>query len=221
MNDETNSRRQFLRQTSVAGLSLLLPTAVGCVHARRVPGPESATRDGLPLARPEHWDPVAFNLQRGRSGAIPADYLAKIEAPDGIAQHLGKHLPYVPAFAETPTRMLALMWGDPSLGYARHPNAPPAPNNPAGHWYNWIRIRGSSESTAEETESHFSGWPTTGVGDTGRYAALNDVALTDDEGRGTIYLVALPSSVRANDWVRVHGHCLTHGEYVDFVRVPS
>lgn len=217
MNDEMNSRRQFLQQASFAGLSLLLPTSIGCVHGRELRGPEGARGDGLPLARPERWDPVAFNLQRGRAGAIPAAYFAKIEEPDGIAQHLGKHLPYVPALPETPRGMLALMWGDPSHGYARHPNAPPTPDNPAGHWYNWIRVRGSTD----EIESRFSGWPSPGAGDTGRYTALNGVALTDDEGRSTVYLVALPSDARANDWVRIHAHCLTHGEYVDFVRIPS
>ena len=88
MNDEMNSRRQFLQQASLAGLSLFLPTSVGCVHERALRGPEAAHGDGLPLARPERWDPVVFNLQRGRAGASPAAYFAKIEGPDGIAQHL-------------------------------------------------------------------------------------------------------------------------------------
>lgn len=221
MLHEFSSRRRFLQHTSLAGLSLLLPTAVGCAHTRPTGTRAVTGEDGPPLARPDGWDPVAFNLRRGREGAIPASYMAQIEAPDGIAQHLGKHLPYVPAFPETPAGMLALMWGDPSLGYAAHPNAPPTESNPEGHWYNWIRVRASSEAEAEETESVFSGWPTAGDSDTGRYGGLNGAALTDNAGKNTIYLVALPPGVGPNDWVRVHAHCLTHGEYVDFVRVPA
>lgn len=214
------SRRELLRHGTVAGVTLLLPSAIACV-CESSSGRSPAVSLDLPLARPPGWDPISFNQQRGVAGAIPPDYMAEINAPDGLTQHLGKHLPFVPADVRTPSGTLALMWGDPKLGYARHPNEPATPQNPTGHWYDWIRLRRSSDGSAEELESRFSAWPHGVTTDNGRYAALRGSDPAADEGRNTVYVALLPSDVRPGDWIRVHGHCLTHGEYVDFVRVPT
>lgn len=214
------SRRELLRHGTVAGVTLLLPSAIACVCDSSSDRTSAATLD-LPIARPRGWDPVSFNQQRGAAGAIPPDYMAEINAPDGLIEHLGKHLPFVPAGVRTPSGMLALMWGDPRLGYARHPNEPVTPENPTGHWYDWIRIRRSFDGTAEELESRFSAWPFGATADNGRFAALSGTDPAEDEGRNTVYVASLPSDVRPGEWIRVHGHCLTHGEYVDFVQVPA
>jgi hypothetical protein len=211
------SRREILRHGTIAGVTLLVPSTVACVGKRS----EDAGAGALPTARPGAWDPVTFNRLRGSAGAIPEEYMAEINGEDGVTEHLGKHLPFVPASARAPLGMLALMWGDPSLGYARHPNAPVSPDEPTGHWYDWIRLRRSIEGPAEELESRFSAWPVGGAGDNGRYAALQGTDPADDEGRNTIYLAVLPSGVQPGEWVRVHAHCLTHGEYVDYVRVSA
>jgi len=219
---------------------VFVPATVGCVRNPGAPsaaspaaasgsGPAAATgsspatadASGLPLVRPSDWDAVAFNTARGRAGAIPAAYMAKIEGADGVAQHLGKHLPYVPKLPEVPARMLPLMWGDPALGYARHPNAAPTAEAPEGHWYNWIRVRSATLDAAEELESRFSGWPAITSADTGRYAGLVGSDPAAEEGRNTVYLVGLPEGVQPGSWIRIHGHCLTHGEYVDFLQLPS
>ena len=117
--------------------------------------------------------------------------------------------------------MLALMWGDPSKGYARHPNAAPSAANPEGHWYDWIRVRKATTADAEERESRFSAWPPAGVRDNGTYVAFRGDDPSVDSGKGTIYLAQLPSDVRPGDVVRIHAHCRTHGEYVDFLTVPA
>ncbi|MEZ4253768.1 MAG: hypothetical protein R3B99_36640 [Polyangiales bacterium] len=146
-----------------------------------------------------------------------------MNGPDGELKHLGKHLPYVPnldsGVAPVPAGMLALMWGDPSKGYTMHPNASPTEENPDGHWYNWIRIR-KAEPGAEEVESRFSGWPTVSADDNGAYSALEGGDPTAESGKNTVYVVALPPGIASGDVIRVHAHCLTHGEYVDFLRVP-
>lgn len=43
--------------------------------------------------------------------------------------------------------------------------------------------------------------------------------LMAENGKNTIYLVALPSDVGPGDTVRSWAHCLTHGEYIDFLAV--
>ncbi|WP_426745473.1 hypothetical protein VZQ01_31415 [Myxococcus faecalis] len=217
MQTRRESRRAFLQQTGLVGLALMVPSTVGCVRAP----PGLGATDGLPQARPEDWDAVDFNQRRGAAGAIPTGYMRKINAPDGITQHLGKHLPYVPRFEQTPSGMLALMWGDPSRGYARHPNAAASPELPTGHWYDWIRLRRATEEQTQEVESRYSDWPLAQASDSGRYAALEGSDPAQDRGENTIYLVALPADARPGEWLRVHGHCLTHGEYVDFIRVPA
>jgi hypothetical protein len=237
-----STRRELLQKlAAVSGWAMLAPVVVACTSSASTEhqGPRaqgsSATSSGgsanggaasamaeIPKVRPEGWDAIAFNRERGNAGAIPESYRAQINGPDGVTQHLGKHLPYVVTLAPgvVPAGMLALMWGDPSRGYAKHPNAAPSESNPTGHFYNWVRIRKATHDEAQEVESRFSSWPTVGPGDTGRYAAREGSDVTSDAGKNTVYLVVLPSDVRSGDLVRVHAHCLTHGEYVDFVTVP-
>ena len=177
----------------------------------------------VPRARPEAWDPIAFNRTRGNQGAIPESYLESINGPDGDTAHLGKHLPYVPEVdaALVPEGMLAIMWGDPSKGHAKHPNAPVSEENPDGHWYDWIRVRAATDDEAPEAESRFTSWPLGDQDDSGQYAVQGEGEITDESGKNTIYLVQLPEGVRPGDGtvLRVYAHCLTHGEYVDFVEV--
>ncbi len=234
MSDETlgkHGRRDFM--VAVAGSSFLVACggsnggASTALPAGAEPGAGGASADGdttaIPRARPDDWDAIAFNRERGNAGAIPVGYRDDINGPDGPTAHLGKHLPYVPsAFdGEVPASMLALMWGDPERGHARHPNAVPGPaNDGEGHWYDSVRVRKATEGEAEEAETTFTSWPEQGPDGTGRYAVLGGGEITADDGKNTVYLVRLPSDVRSGDVVRVHAHCLTHGEYVDFLTVP-
>jgi hypothetical protein len=234
------TRRDLLELlAATAGATVLAPVAVGCgassSSASGSSGSGSTEGEGsagselaadplaVPASRPEGWDALAFNRARGNAGAIPDTYLPQINGADGDLVHLGKHLPYVPALpaAAVPAGFLALMWGDPSLGRTRHPNAPPSAEVPTGHWYNWIRVRKATDAEAAELESRYGGWPTTVEGDNGRYAPAEGADVAADLGKNTVYLAQLPPDVAPGDVVRVHAHCLTHGEYVDFVTVPS
>lgn len=229
------TRRVFLEQIATAtGAVVLAPYAVGCssepapTTASPEPssgGDEVAAVDPLrvPVERPDDWDAIAFNRERGNAGAIPDSYLPDINGPEGDMSHLGKHLPFVPALspASVPAGMLAIMWGDPSKGHTPHPNAPPSEDNPEGHWYDWIRIRKATADEAAEVESKFSGWPDAEATDNGAYAAFEGEDPTENSGKNTVYLVELPPDVNAGDLVRVHAHCLTHGEYVDFLTLPT
>jgi len=223
MDYRTATRRELLKLAAgMAGLPFLLPMSVACVNsASKVPPTPSSDPLALPTVLPAGWDPVAFNRARGSAGAIPEAYRAKIDGPDGVNQHLGKHLPYLPQLPQgtTPSGMLAIMWGDASRGYSRHPNAPVSGEFPTGHWYNWIRLRRAVEGDAEERESRFTSWPSSLAGDTGAFGAYAGSDLAADGGRNTVYFASLPADVGPGDRVRVHGHCLTHGEYVDFVRL--
>lgn len=176
-----------------------------------------------PLTPPSDWDPIAYNRERGNIGAIPESYHESINGPDGVKSHLGKHLPYRPKLSPEltpPSGYIALMWGDPSKGYVRHPNAPRNESNQnQGHWYNWIRIRKATSSYAQELQSGYSNWPATVPGDTGSYKAFGGGDIKADSGKNTIYLAALPEDVKPGDTIRIWAHCLTHGEYVDFLRV--
>ncbi|MFT6627894.1 MAG: hypothetical protein ACJA1R_001154, partial [Flavobacteriales bacterium] len=182
-----------------------------------------AAGDAVPMAQPPRWDAVTFNRVRGNAGAIPASYLDDINGPDGDTNHLGKHLPYVPELdAQTlPAGMIAIMWGDPNKEHARHPNAPRnEANNNEGHWYNWIRISKATDADREEVQSTYTDWPGIGSGASGAYAVHGDGSLEDEGGKNTIYLAALPSDVGSGDTIRIYAHCLTHGEYVDFLTLP-
>ena len=228
-------RREFVvKLAAVTGGFALFPTLISC--GGEEPGPlpkEEPSADDepdvlgipeIPNEKPEKWNPVQFNTDRGNAGAIPEFYRDDINGPDGVKKHLGKHLPYVPAIESSivPSGSLALMWGDPERGYTRHPNAPKATEGyPNGHWYDWVKIRKATAGPAKEVESTFSAWPQTTGEDSGKYAPFAGDEITDDGGKNTVYLAALPSDVKAGDVVRVHAHCLYHGEYVDFVTVPA
>ncbi|TNF30394.1 MAG: hypothetical protein EP329_13815 [Deltaproteobacteria bacterium] len=220
--DERIERRAFLKTlATAAGAVVLVPAVSRC--ASTVAGVSTAgdaAVDAVPVVPPPGWDPIDFNRVRGNAGAIPQTYLPAINGPDGDKKHLGKHLPYRPTVAAdaVPAGYVALMWGDPEKGHARHPNA--ARDDAAGqlgHWYSWIKVRPAVAGEAEEATSAYSSWPAAGAGDTGAYAVFGDGDITADGGRNTIYLAALPAGVKPGDTVRIWAHCLTHGEYVDFL----
>ncbi|AKV00503.1 hypothetical protein AKJ09_07166 [Labilithrix luteola] len=220
---DRTTRRTFLdRLARATGALVLAPISSACAARAAEPSKPGDPR-AVPRERPAGWDPIEFNRARGNAGAIPASYLPSINGPDGDAKHLGKHLPYIPNFerARFPAGAIALMWGDSSKGYAAHPNAAPSQANPEGHWFNWIRIRKAVAGDAEERESRFSAWPHPRPGDNGAYRASRGDAPGADSGKDTIYIAELPSDVRPGDLVRIHAHCITHGEYVDFLVVPS
>lgn len=228
-------RREFLRLFAAAtGAVVVLPVATNCRPSGREAdreglnpaGPGVRLSEGamlaLPLSRPEAWDPVAFNKIRGNQGAIPGSYLPKINGVDGVQKHLGKHLPYRPQIDASliPGGYIALMWGDPYRGYAQHPQSPKASENyPRGHWYDWIRIRRAVEENCEEVESSYSNWPKPLEGDSGLFVASDAGSLLSNGGRNTAYLAKLPADIVSGDSLRIYGHCLYHGEYVDFVDV--
>ncbi len=230
------SRRDLLELlAATTGATILAPIAVGCgsssaasttTESTRGSGAETAESSADPMAvphtRPEGWDPIAFNRDRGNAGAIPESYRDEINGADGELMHLGKHLPYIPALpaGAVPAGMLAIMWGDPSLGRTRHPNAAPTAEVPTGHWYDWIRIRKATTDGAVEASSTFGGWPTVIDTDNGAYVAQEGTDVTADLGKNTVYLVQLPAGLVSGDVIRVHANCLTHGEYVDFLTIP-
>ncbi|MBK6810932.1 MAG: hypothetical protein IPG81_18950 [Sandaracinaceae bacterium] len=239
MNKHFTRRDFFHRVAGATGTLVLAPYLVGCeptstpdraptampilepVAPTETPAAEPPS---VPLERPAGWDALAFNKRRGNAGAIPASYLDDINGPDGDARHLGKHLPFLPALdpgVVVPAGMLAIMWGDPTKGYARHPNAASTEENPEGHWYNWIRLRKATAGDTREVESHYRSWPAVEPGDDGAYTALAGDDPARDGGENTVYLAQLPPDVVPGDLVRVHAHCLTHGEYVDFVQLPG
>jgi hypothetical protein len=240
MNKHFTRRDFFHRVAGATGTLVLAPYLVGCeptstpdraptampilepVAPTETPAAEPPS---VPLERPAGWDALAFNKRRGNAGAIPASYLDDINGPDGDARHLGKHLPFLPALdpgSSCPAGMLAIMWGDPSKGYARHPNAASTEENPEGHWYNWIRLR---KATAGDTSGRSRA--TTGAGPRSNPETMAPTRLA----RATtlrVMAVRTPSTWRSSrptwvpgDLVRVHAHCLTHGEYVDFVQLPG
>ena len=229
-------RRDFVKKLGLgAGYMVLLPTVSACTStpakddAVPTDGPTQTDatmanvppldRNGIPTARPVDWDPIAFNEKRGLAGAIPETYHASITGEGGESKHLGKHLPYVPAMdAVAPVGFIPLMWGDPAKGHAKHPNAPAnESNNNEGHWYDWIRVGKVDGDSIDELQSTFKGWPDVVEGSTGAYLTSDGGAITDDSGKNTVYLVALPKSAKPGDTLRIYAHCLTHGEYVDFI----
>lgn len=225
MHRDHFTRRQWLELASTAlGLSALVPLSVSCATTTAMSSPPLPTDPlAIPLIKSASWDPIAFNRARGNAGAIPETYREKINGEDGATQHLGKHLPYLPPLSPSivPAGMLGIMWGDPARGYAQHPNAPISSDVPTGHWYNWIRLRRAVDGEAEETESRFSAWPIVNPGDNGKLGAQEGEDPASSQGKNTVYFAAIPSDARPSDLLRVHAHCLTHGEYVDFVRLPG
>lgn len=211
------SRRDFLKYAALTtGSFAVLPGITGCSSK------QSCGLYDIPFTRPENWDPIAYNRKRGNRGAIPKSYLPSINGPDGVKKHLGKHLPYIPELdcKTIPKGYLPLMWGDPAKGYTMHPNAPKSEaNNFEGHWYSWIRLRKATPWYAETAMTVFSGWPKTCAKDNGIYRVMGNKEITEDGGIYTVYLVKLPGDVKKGDTLRVWAHCLTHGEYIDFIRL--
>lgn len=234
------SRRQFLQELAgVSGSIMLFPLVTYGGASEELPEKEALARKGaeppeleavsrpeplpnIPFSKPYGWDPIAFNRARGNAGAIPESYLADINGPNGEKGHLGKHLPYIPNvdMSLVPKGFIPLMWGDPSKGYTPHPNAVPnESNNHEGHWFNWIQVRRATGRWQEPVLSSYSNWPIVDPEDTGRYGIYGGGELTDNEGIHTIYLAALPPNVSKGSILRIWAHCLTHGEYVDFIRL--
>lgn len=225
------TRRTFLKNLAIAaGGVVLLPLATGCPvkNSTEGAGPaKSGTPAGggdvsaVPNTKPEGWDPIAYNKARGNAGKIPETYHASINGPDGVKKHLGKHLPYVPAVDAklVPEGYVALMWGDAKLGYTRHPNAAKSEANKEGHWYNWIEVRKATDDKVMTEKSEYPTWPATGDVKAAGYLVEGDGAMDAEKGVHTIYLAKLPADVKKGDEVRIYAHCLTHGEYVDFLTV--
>ncbi len=189
---------------------------IGCSPKNGVPG--------IPDEKPADWDAIQFNYQRGiYGGAIPKSYHKDITSKDGEKNHLGKHLPYVPALTRgrVPAGFLPIMFGNPALGYTPHPNAPRSASDPDGHWYTWIKVRKSTPAVAKEMTTNFDDWPTPSGKVNGKIIAYQGEDPSADKGKNTVYLVQLPEDVRPGDTVRVWGYCLNHGEYLDFVRIPE
>lgn len=241
MNDETN-RRTFLRDVGLtAGAAALAPAALSACNRQgdteTTPDPIEPTTGGeepvtnplqtdplaIPQTRPTDWNAITFNQRRGNAGAIPESYHESINGSEGENGHLGKHLPYMPDMeaSAVPEGFIALMWGDPEVGHARHPNAPTGTAGyERGHWYDWVKVRKAVEDDAQEVETTFTGWPDPGEGQTGQYAVQGGGDINEDTGRNTIYLVQLPPDVAPGDTIRIVGHCLYHGEYVEFLNIP-
>lgn len=224
------TRRELLQQLSVLlGAAVLAPSSIGCsttpapaVNTGASAATATASLD-LPTARPADWDAIGFNRARGNAGAVPESYRAQINGPDAERQHIGKHLPWTPPLGAgvVPAGMLGVMFGDPSLGRTRHPNDAVSETNPQGHWFDWVKVRKATTADAPEVESRFSAWPTPAAGDNGRFVPQEGTDLTADRGKNTVYLVALPEGVAPGDLVRVRGHCISHGEFVEFLTVPA
>lgn len=211
-------RRDFFKTTlGLAGLSIMMPILSAC---------ESKSDDlgiMLPMEKPRNWNPIEFNRKRGNSGAIPDSYLSDINGPEGEKKHIGKHLPYIPKLGKDviiPKGYLPIMWGDPSKGHAQHPNAVPGPdNNYLGHWYNRIELRRGVSVNAQTQISTYNGWPDSRDESQGMYVSAAGGPITEANGIHTVYLAKLPADVSKGDTVRILAHCLTHGEYVDFVTI--
>lgn len=209
-------RRDFFKATmGFAGLSIIMPVISACET-------KTSSEDiQLPMEKPKKWDPVEFNKLRGNKGAIPQSYLPAINGPEGEKKHIGKHLPYIPVLDKSiiiPAGFIPIMWGDPAKGHTPHPNAVPGPDNDfLGHWYNRIEIRRAIPVYAQAITSTYSGWPANTDQASGLYISATGGELTAENGVNTVYLAKLPSDVKKGDTIRILAHCLTHGEYVDFI----
>jgi hypothetical protein len=218
-------RRDFIKWIGGGtGLVLISPIVSACASSKgtqsSVVHPERRGMPQIPEVRPLKWDPIAFNRDRGNAGAIPESYRESINGPDGRTKHIGKHLPYLPEVdpALVPSGFVAIMWGDPAKGYTKHPNSSKNEDTGyAGHWYSWIKIRKASGGAAEERETIFDNWPAPRGEGSGQFAVWGGGEITDDTGKKTIYLARLPTDVIPGDEIRITGHCINHGEYVDFL----
>lgn len=219
----SSTRRTFLQQSAVAGLALPVLGAAACSSQPAAGGDKPTITGGapagVPIERPSTWDVIKFNMDRGAAGAIPAAYMAQIMAADGIPKHLGKHLPWLPTDLpadRSKEGYLAIMWGDPAKSYVEHPNAPKSEKNPEGHWYNWVKVAIEGQP-ASELETTYDDWPKCSDNVKGILVGHTDGDPTEREGKNSVYLAQLPTGAKSGDTLRIWAHCLTHGEYVDFV----
>jgi len=221
-------RREFFKHlAALTGTVVIAPMALGCASAnpkestvRPIARVDASGAPPIPEVKPDNWDPIVFNRDRGLKGAIPASYYKDINGPDGEKAHLGKHLPYIPPLKATdfPQGYIPIMWGDPAKGYTQHPSAPKfSEGYPIGHWYNWVRIKGSAAGS-QEVESQFDAWPGAAADrDATVFATFGGGDITANSGKNTIYMLNRPGNINEGDTLRIHGHCLYHGECVDFI----
>jgi hypothetical protein len=223
---DKNRRKFFRHLAALTGAVVIAPMAVGCAETtkpavRPVARVDASGAPDIPLVKPANWDPIAFNKERGLKGAIPKSYYADINGPDGDKKHLGKHLPYIPDIksVDYPEGYIPIMWGDPSKGFAQHPNSTQhSPGYTVGHWYNWVRVQNASIENAQEIESQFHAWPgPRDSADSTVFGVMGSGSIEDNDGKNTIYMLSKPADLNTGDTMRIYGHCLYHGEYVDFV----
>jgi len=223
-----SDRREFFKHlAALTGAFVMAPVAVSCgtssgskktVHPQATV--DSSGAPDIPIVRPAGWDAIAFNRDRGLKGAIPESYYPDINGPDGEKGHLGKHLPYIPKIdpSDYPEGYVPIMWGNPDLGYTQHPSAEKGTvGYPRGHWFNWIRLRKAVDGQVEERESRFHNWPGPEDVDATVFAVFGEGDIRENQGKNTIYMLSRPSDLALGETVRIHGHCLYHGEYVDFM----
>jgi hypothetical protein len=223
-----NNRREFFRHlAAITGSFVVAPVVVACgasaLSGNKINPQATVDASGapkIPMVRPENWDGISFNKDRGLKGAIPKSYYPDITGPDGEKGHLGKHLPYIPKIdpADYPNGYIPVMWGDPALGYTQHPSQEKGSEGyPRGHWFNWIRVRKAVTEDAEERESQFFNWPGPDDVDGTVFGVFGKGDIRENTGKNTIYMLASPPDLASGDVIRVYGHCLYHGEYVDFI----
>lgn len=211
----SHSRRTFVKQAALfTGAMVLMPSITSCGRSSAVMANDPLF---IPVVKPAHWDAVAFNKERALVGGAPASYHGAIGGTDGDKKHVGKHLPYLPKGVSVPDGYVAVMFGDADKGFARHPNSEAAEEiGDDGHWYDWIEVRKAVEGDADVVKSVYSSWPAPAASDNGKVLGFNGKAVTDNGGRETVYLAALPKGVAKGDMISVRGHCKKHGDWVDF-----
>ncbi|NRA36530.1 MAG: twin-arginine translocation signal domain-containing protein [Planctomycetes bacterium] len=211
----THTRRDFIKTLSAtAAVAFILPSFTSCTTSGGS-GNGGAARAtdplALPSSKPADWDAISFNMQRALAGAAPESYHGSISGEGGDKKHVGKHTPFAPSIKDVPEGYVAVMFGDDSKSYPKHPNSDT-------HWYDWVSIRKSSAGTAEEVTSKYGAWPSVTANDNGKYAAQGK-DIKENGGRGTVYLAKLPADVKKGDLVRIVGHCKKHGDWVNFVSI--
>lgn len=214
-------RRSLLRRLAALGAAPALAAACGGARPAPIDPAERAAYALPPVTPPAGWDPIAYNLARGRVGYIPPDYLAEVKGPGGFAVIVGEHLGYAVQHeaVKLSEGRLALMFGDPRRGHVRHPNSPRTKSDLVGHWVDWIRVR--AVKGGEEVETRFDDWPVCSSLVQGRILPRVGNNPADDSGRNSVFVAKLPEGVAVGDQLRIWAHCRSHGEYVDYANLPA